>query len=76
MRNAPGNIETASAANHLEPYSRAERTPQRSDTDAKTNQSVTRAGRFWLNVLETATAPLKAVTKCNYARECLTHMPK
>lgn len=76
MRNAPGNIETASAANHLEPYNRAEPTPPQSDTDATPNRSVTRAGRFWLNVLETATAPLQTVTKCNYARDCHTHMPK
>jgi len=76
MRSAPANIETANAADHLENYSHAEPTPQRSGTDAKPNRSATYVVPSWLNALERITAPLVAVTKCNYAGECRTPMAK
>ena len=72
MHNAPANIEIANAADHLENYSLAAPTPQRSDIDAKANQSASYVAPSWLNALERITAPLLAVTKCNYARECHT----
>jgi len=72
MHNAPANIETANAVNRLETYSLAEPMPPRSDTAAKANRSAIYVVPFWLSVLERITAPLLAVTKCNYTRDCLT----
>lgn len=72
MHNAPANIETGDAANHHGSYSLAERTPQRSDTAETANPSALYAVPSWLSALERITAPLLAVTKCNYPRECHT----
>jgi hypothetical protein len=72
MHNAPANIETANAADHLENYSLAAPMPQRSGTAVKANRSAIYVVPSWLNVLERITAPLLAVTKCNYSRECHT----
>jgi len=73
MHNAHANIETAAEADRLETYSLAERTPQRSDTAAKANRSALYVVPSWLTALERITAPLLAVTKCNYPRECHTN---
>ena len=72
MHNAPANIETADAANHHGSYSLAAPTPQRSDTDATANRSALYVVPSWLSALERIIAPLLAVTKCNYPRECHT----
>jgi len=72
MHNAPANIETANAVDRLETYSLAEPTPPLSGTAAKANRSAIYAVPFWLSALERITAPLLAVTKCNYPRECHT----
>jgi hypothetical protein len=72
MHNAPANIETANAADRLETYSLAERTPQRSDTAAKANRSALYVVPSWLTALERITAPLLALTQCNYPRDCHT----
>jgi hypothetical protein len=72
MHNAPANIETADAVDRLESYSLAEPTPQRSGTDATGNPSALYVVPSWLTALERITAPLLAVTKCNYPRECHT----
>jgi len=72
MHNAPANIETAAGADRLESYSLAGRTPPLSGTAAKANRSAIYVVPSWLSVLERITAPLLAVTKCNYPRECHT----
>ena len=72
MHNAPESIETADAVDRLESFSPAEPTPQRSDTDATANPSALYAVPSWLSALERITAPLLAVTKCNYPRDCHT----
>jgi hypothetical protein len=72
MHNAPANIETANAADRLETYSLAEPMPQRSGTVVKANRSAIYVVPSWLTALERITAPLLAVTKCNYPRECHT----
>jgi hypothetical protein len=72
MHNAPANIETAAGADRHGSYSLAERTPQRSDTAAEVNRSALYVVPSWLSALERITAPLLAVTKCNYPRECHT----
>ena len=72
MHNAPANIETADAVDRLESFSLAEATPQRSDTVETANPSALYAAPSWLSALECITAPLLAVTKCNYPRECHT----
>lgn len=72
MHNAPANIETADAANHHGNYSLAAPTPQRSDTVGTANRSAVYAVPSWLSALERITAPLLAVTKCNYPRDCHT----
>ena len=72
MRNAPANIETANAVDRLETYSLAAPMPPRSGTAVKANGSAIYVVPFWLSVLERITAPLLAVTKCNYARDCHT----
>jgi len=72
MPNAPESIETADAANHHGNYSLAEPTPQRSDTVGTANRSAACAVPSWLSALERITAPLLAVTKCNYPRKCHT----
>jgi hypothetical protein len=72
MHNAPANIETANAVDRLETCSLAAPMPQRSGTDAKPNRSAIYVVPSWLNALERITAPLLAVTNCNYARECHT----
>ena len=72
MHNAPANIETDAGADRLETYSLAARTPQRSDTAAKANRSALYVVPSWLTALERITAPLLAVTKCNYPRDCHT----
>lgn len=70
--NAPANIETADAVNRHGSYSPAERTPQRSDTAETENPYALYVVPSWLTALERITAPLLAVTKCNYPRECHT----
>ena len=70
--NAPANIETANAVDRLETYSLAARTPPLSDIAVKANRSATYVVPSWLSALERITAPLLAVTKCNYPRECHT----
>ena len=72
MHNAPANIETADAANQHGSYSLAAPTPQRSDTGATANPSALYVVPSWLTALERITAPLLAVTKCNYPRDCHT----
>ena len=72
MHNAPANIETANAADRLESFSPAEPTPQRSDTVETANPSAIYVVPSWLTALERITAPLLAVTKCNYPRDCHT----
>lgn len=72
MHNAPANIETGDAADRLENFSLAEPTRQRSDTVETANPSALYAVPSWLTALERITAPLLAVTKCNYPRECHT----
>ena len=72
MHNAPANIETAAGADRLESFSPAEPTPQRSGTVEKANPSALYVVPSWLTALERITAPLLAVTKCNYPRECHT----
>ena len=72
MHNAPANIETADAVDRLESFSLAEPTPQRSDTGETANPSALYVVPSWLTALERITAPLLAVTKCNYPRECHT----
>jgi hypothetical protein len=72
MHNAPANIETADAVDRLESYSLAEPTPQRSGTVETGNPSALYVVPSWLTALERITAPLLAVTKCNYPRECHT----
>lgn len=68
MHNAPANIETANEADHRESFSLAERMPQRSAIGAKAKPSAIYVVPSWLNALERITAPLLAVTKCNYPR--------
>ena len=72
MHNAPANIETADAVGRLESFSLAEPTPQRSGTAETGNRSAIYVVPSWLTALERITAPLLAVTKCNYPRECHT----
>ena len=72
MHNAPANIETANAVDRLESFSLAEPTPQRSGTGETANRSALYVVPSWLTALERITAPLLAVTKCNYPRECHT----
>ena len=72
MQNARETTETASAANHLENYNRAERTPPRSDTVDAANRSASYVVPSWLHALAAITAPYLAVTKCNHARDCHT----
>jgi len=72
MHNAPANIETAAGADRLESYNLAAPTPPRSGTAVKANRSALYVVPSWLSVLERITAPLLAVTKCNYPRECHT----
>jgi hypothetical protein len=72
MHNALANIETANAVDRLETYSLAAPMPPRSGTAVKANRSATYVVPSWLSVLERITAPLLAVTKCNYPRECHT----
>ena len=72
MHNAPANIETADVANHHGSYSLAAPTRQRSDTVETAYPSALYAAPSWLSALERITAPLLAVTKCNYPRECHT----
>jgi hypothetical protein len=72
MHNAPANIETAAGADRLESYSLAERTPPRSGTVETANPSALYVVPSWLSALERITAPLLAVTKCDYPRECHT----
>ena len=72
MHNAPANIETAAGADRLESCSLAERTPPLSGTVGTANPSALYVVPSWLSVLERITAPLLAVTKCNYPRECHT----
>ena len=74
--NAHANIETANADDRLENYSRAERMRLPFGIAGKAKRFAKLAEVSWLNVLETATAPALAVTKCNYARECRTPMAK
>jgi hypothetical protein len=72
MHNAPANIETAAGADRLESFSLAEPTPQRSGTAGTANRFALYVVPSWLTALERITAPLLAVTKCNYPRECHT----
>ena len=72
MHNAPANIETAAGADRLESCSLAEPTPQRSGTVEKANPFALYVVPSWLSALERITAPLLAVTKCNYPRDCHT----
>ena len=72
MHNAPANIETADAVDRLESCSLAEPTPPRSGTAETANRSALYVVPSWLTALERITAPLLAVTKCNYPRECHT----
>ena len=72
MHNAPANTETANAVDRLESYSLAAPTPQRSGTAGTANPSALYVVPSWLSALERITAPLLAVTKCNYPRECHT----
>jgi hypothetical protein len=72
MHNAPANIETANAVDHLENYSHAERMPPLFGIVAKANRSALYVVPSWLNALERITAPLLAVTKCNYPHDCHT----
>ena len=72
MHNAPANIETAAGADRLESFSLAEPMPQRSGTVETANRSALYVVPSWLTALERITAPLLAVTKCNYPRECHT----
>ena len=72
MHNAPVNIETAAGADRHGSYSLAARTPPLSGTAVKANRSALYVVPSWLSALERITAPLLAVTKCNYPRECHT----
>jgi hypothetical protein len=72
MHNAPANIETAAGADRHGSYSLAERTPPLSGTVGTANRSALYVVPSWLSALERITAPLLAVTKCNYPRECHT----
>ena len=72
MHNAPANIETANAVDRLESFSLAEPTPLRSGTGETANRSAIYVVPSWLTALERITAPLLAVMKCNYPRECHT----
>ena len=72
MHNAPANTVTASAANHLDSYSRAERMRRRFGiVDTATRFAIYVASRS-LHALEHITEPYLAVTKCNHARDCHT----
>lgn len=68
MLNAPANIETGNEDDHRESFSLAERMPLRSGTVATAKPSALYVVPSWLNALERITAPLLAVTKCNYPR--------
>jgi hypothetical protein len=70
MPNAPANIETAAGADRHGSYSLAAPTPPLSGTVGTANPSALYVVPSWLSVLERITAPLLAVTKCNYPREC------
>jgi hypothetical protein len=72
MHNAPANIETADAVDRHGSYNLAAPTPPRSGTVETANPSALYVVPSWLSVLERITAPLLAVTKCNYPRECHT----
>ena len=72
MRNDPANIETAAGADPHGSYNLAAPTPQLSGTVETANPSALYVVPSWLSALERITAPLLAVTKCNYPRECHT----
>jgi hypothetical protein len=72
MHNAPANIETAAEADPHGSYNLAAPTPPLSGTVETANRSALYVVPSWLSVLERITAPLLAVTKCNYPRECHT----
>jgi hypothetical protein len=72
MHNAPANIETGAGADRHGSYSLAEPTPPRSGTVETANRSALYVVPSWLSALERITAPLLAVTKCNYPRDCHT----
>jgi hypothetical protein len=72
MHNAPANIEIAAGADPHGSYNLAAPTPPLSGTVGTANPSALYVVPYWLSVLERITAPLLAVTKCDYPRECHT----
>lgn len=68
MRNARETTETASAANHLDNYSRAVRMRLRSGIVDAANRFAIYVARCWLPALVTITEPLRTVTECNHNR--------